>query len=320
MKLRKLDHTVSDSEVHIAGYETVRRDRSNNGRHGGGVSIYIRNNHNYQIRKDLMDDQLELITIEICRQRSKPFLISTWYRPPNSLVETFERFEHLLEMVDSTDLDYYLLGDFNCDIKHLDRLSSHSRTLMNILDVYGLQQLIDEPTRVTENSSTLIDLCLTNVPDKTPNYGVIHTGISDHSMVYMTRKCRYAQRVHPKICQVRNFKNFKEEKYLDDLGQMNWSDIEMYDDPNEMWSIWKAMLMHCIDSNVPLKNKRIGKLNSAPWITKDLLVLMRERDSLKRSANISNDIDTWNKYKRARNLTNNAVRLAKKKIRFQVDC
>jgi spore coat polysaccharide biosynthesis predicted glycosyltransferase SpsG len=33
-----------------------------------------------------------------------------------------------------------------------------------ILDIYDVEQLINEPTRITATSSTLIDLCLTNTP------------------------------------------------------------------------------------------------------------------------------------------------------------
>jgi hypothetical protein len=35
----RLDSTINDNEVHISGYEIVRRDRSVNGRFGGGVVI-----------------------------------------------------------------------------------------------------------------------------------------------------------------------------------------------------------------------------------------------------------------------------------------
>ena len=33
----KLDDTISDNEIHISGYESIRSDRSTNGRSGGGV-------------------------------------------------------------------------------------------------------------------------------------------------------------------------------------------------------------------------------------------------------------------------------------------
>ena len=49
-----------------------------------------------------------------------------------------------------------------------------------IFDVYGLTQLISEPTRITPSSRTLIDLCVTNSPDKIPKSGVDHLRISDH--------------------------------------------------------------------------------------------------------------------------------------------
>ena len=38
----KLDATVKDGEVHLPGYDVVRKDRESNGRNGGGVCIYVR--------------------------------------------------------------------------------------------------------------------------------------------------------------------------------------------------------------------------------------------------------------------------------------
>jgi len=60
-----------------------------------------------------------------------------------------------------------------------------------MFDIYGLTQLLTEPTRVTLLSKTLIDLCITNSPEKVSNSGVIHHGISDHSLVFMTRKTHH---------------------------------------------------------------------------------------------------------------------------------
>ena len=33
---KKLDFSISSNEIHISGYDVVRRDRCDNGRHGGG--------------------------------------------------------------------------------------------------------------------------------------------------------------------------------------------------------------------------------------------------------------------------------------------
>ena len=92
--------------------------------------------------------------------------------------------------MDSEQKDFYLLGDLNCNM--LDGSNNHnSSTLTNILDIYGLSQLISEPTRITPTSRTLIDLCITSSPEKISSSGVIHLAISDHSLVFMTLKICY---------------------------------------------------------------------------------------------------------------------------------
>jgi hypothetical protein len=58
----------------------VRCDRNRN---GGGVAVYIRNS--IPFRKDLMSDSLGLLCVELETPKSKPLLISTWYRPPDSM-------------------------------------------------------------------------------------------------------------------------------------------------------------------------------------------------------------------------------------------
>ena len=57
------------------------------------------------------------------------------------------------------------MGDLNCNL--LSKVvSNNSSYVLNIIDIYDLTQLILEITRVTQDSSTLINLCLTNSPDK----------------------------------------------------------------------------------------------------------------------------------------------------------
>ena len=66
-----------------------------------------------------------------------------------------------------------------------------SSELMNILDIFDFHQLITEPTRITLDSQTLIDLCITNSPDKITASGTLSLGISDHSLVYLVQKSSY---------------------------------------------------------------------------------------------------------------------------------
>ena len=104
-----LDLSVSNQEIKINGYDIVRKDRN---RHGGGVAIYIRTSINFIIRDDLTDDNLETITLEISKPKAKPFLINSWYKPPNTTLETFNAFEDLITRMDSENKEIILLGDY----------------------------------------------------------------------------------------------------------------------------------------------------------------------------------------------------------------
>ena len=144
----------------------------------------MRTNLNYRIRGDLNNDDLECLIVEIRKPRSSAFLVGTWYRPPNSPPERFNEFENVIDKIDAENKEVYILGDVNCNL--LSQTSAHNSSyLTNIFDIYGLSQLITEPTRVTPVSRTLIDLCITNSPEKVTNSGVIHLGISDHSLVFI---------------------------------------------------------------------------------------------------------------------------------------
>ena len=61
----KIDSSANDNEIYLPGFEVVWKDRSVNGRGGGGVCMYLRSNINYQIRDDLCDDQLDVLSSKL---------------------------------------------------------------------------------------------------------------------------------------------------------------------------------------------------------------------------------------------------------------
>lgn len=77
--------------------------------------------------------------------------MSTWYKPPDSPVSLFNEFEELVCKIDAGNWEFFLLGDINVDLLP-DTTVSNAVKLKHILDIYGLDQLITEPTRITLNS------------------------------------------------------------------------------------------------------------------------------------------------------------------------
>ena len=113
--------------------------------------LLVNNSINFSTRHDLNVGDLENLCVEIQNPRSKPFLVVTWYRPPDSLTGIFESFEILLRKLDSFNIEYHLLGDIKCNLA-VSRYDNDTRKLVSITDIYGLHQLINEPTRITETS------------------------------------------------------------------------------------------------------------------------------------------------------------------------
>ena len=123
-----------------------------------------------------------------------------------------------------------------------------------LIYIYGLQKLITEPTRITESSSSLIDVIFTNCIDRVVCSGVLHIGISDHSLVYVYRKLspEFAFKGHS-TKTYRNFSNFNRENFRRDISRQDWSCTS--DDPNVLWADWKAKFLSIVNSHAPLKTK-----------------------------------------------------------------
>ena len=87
--------------------------------------------------------------------------------------------------------ELYTLGDVNIDLLFMGNCKDFSPEIKKyneFCSIYGFKQLINCPTRITCNTSTLIDHILTNAQDNISQSGVINTAISDHNMIYCTRK------------------------------------------------------------------------------------------------------------------------------------
>ena len=91
-----------------------------------------------------MTDNLELICIEIKKLKSKPLLITTWYRPPNSSIELFSDFENFLELLEDENKEIIITGDLNCNLLEQNKNLPTSK-LLDLVDVYQLQQHILSP-------------------------------------------------------------------------------------------------------------------------------------------------------------------------------
>ena len=151
-----------------------------------------------------------------------------------------------------------MLGDLNCDFS---KTPLHSKACSQ----YQLTQVINEHTRVTETTSSLIDVILTNTPENILTSVVLHIGISDHSLVYTVRKFKLSK-FRPIVKEVRNFKHFSDSQFSADLYQVQRETILTYEDPNTCWFVWKSIFLEVLNRHTPFRHRRT-KANPVPWIT-----------------------------------------------------
>ena len=92
----RLDDTC-ESEFHIDGHSVITKNRN---RPGGGIAIHIRDPIDFINRKDLRNENLKFLFVEIRKPKTKPFLVNAWYRPPNSSINLFVDFEAILKKIE----------------------------------------------------------------------------------------------------------------------------------------------------------------------------------------------------------------------------
>ena len=151
--------------------------------------------------------------------------------------------------------------------------------MIDIIDIFQLQQHIQTPTRTT---SSLIDLFLTHIDDdKILEAGVFDLGISDHSLVYICRKISIPKEP-PKIVFSLQFKNYSSYQFKEELSFYT-SRYSTSNDPDVLWNEFKSNFLALAEKHAPIRQRRV-KREHKPWLTKEIKRLMYHRDYLKRQS------------------------------------
>ena len=132
---------------------------------------------------------MELLCIEVIPNHAKPFFVVSWYRPPDSTADKFQGLENVIGYLETFQKEIIFLGDTNCNL--FEGSSCASGPAEHMCSFYGsfrFKLLINEPTRITPDTKTLIDHIATTAPQNIVDSGVIRLGIGDHYTVFCIRK------------------------------------------------------------------------------------------------------------------------------------
>ena len=158
---------------------------------------------------------------------------------PDASVDIFnERITDILNIIDREKF-FYLIGDLNFD---LFKCESHkpTSTVLDILYSHNVFPLITKPTRVTENTATLIDHILTNNLDIASEHeqGILCTDISDHYAIFHIAGNISHDKLNDlaKTRLIRDMRRQNIEKFTNEMQQINWNCVTDISDAQASYS------------------------------------------------------------------------------------
>ena len=107
-----------------------------------------------------------------------------------------------------------------------------------------------------------------------------------------------------------SYKNYDQNVLCDKLLNLDWNDFYQCEDVNRAWNIMLSYIMDCINVLCPLKKYGVAQAKK-PWITKEILEMIKDKDRLLQRAKNTNNQQDWELARTARNNTSFQIRRAK---------
>ena len=300
------------TSFNISGYNFFHVDRTISSR--GGVGVYVRSEFPAkQIKLPIELVQPEMIFVEITVGVVK-MAVGVIYKSPLIPYSIFAAVHENLAFVTAKYEHCIILGDMNID--HL-KIDSSALKFFNsyVTEPFAFTQIVDKPTRITEDTSTLIDLMLTSNSDNVKAHGVVDTpGISDHCLIFMAYSLK-KPKFKPKILTRRDFRKFNEHLFVKDMERAPWGNILAVadDDIDNKVTIFENIHREIIDKHAPFRTFRVTR-PASPWLNDDIKKLMDDRDKYKNKFNFDKNPESEEIYKTLRNVVSHSIRQEKIKI------
>lgn len=300
-----LTSQIPSNTLHIDGFSFYRRDRI--GR-GGGIGAFVKSELHSEILDipefDTNEVEMLWLRVNLGNLGNSRTLLGVIYRPPQRSIEKFLTIiDNTLSFLVPTYDTIILTGDLNVNFLVHNKVTTCFQS-------YGLQLMLNEPTRITDNSATLLDPIFLNDPEICEVAGTYNAdSFSDHLLVYCQLFFKVPKKPNKSVTY-RDFKHMNYESLHSDLFLIDWENILYFDNINDKVSFLTENILHLFDKHAPLKNARISKF-PAPWLTDTLKIIMRERDKAHSKYRKNPTIENMNCFKQLRNFAKASVRREK---------
>lgn len=302
-----LDSRVKSEFIGIDGYVLVREDRETR---GGGVCMYIRNNISFEVVQPGQYNSFEHLWIKFNISK-KRYCLGVVYRPPDANVNDFlNSFEEVIFNVFPICDEVICMGDINIDL--LDTESGSTKKLHNLFNDFNLHQLIKEPTRLSLQRLSLLDVVIS-----TKNAGIVSSGVdysqdlqTDHELIFCNIE-RPHYRSTPIFRTIRDFNNIDNDYFIQDLLSLPFDNILYIINIDEKVQYFNHLIVSLFDRHAPFKAIRCSKPKS-PWLTDNIKFMINLRNRAKLKYRHSQNPHDYESYKSLRNLITKTINIEKK--------
>ena len=308
----KLDDSYPSAQFHVNQFSVHRHDRN---AHGGGLMCYVRETIPHRNRTDIAinEDGIETIVIQVKTADKNMFFLHV-YKPPDINIRYLtQNLERMLNKCFNESNHVHIIGDLNVNFKQTPN------PLSQICDTYDLKQLIKSPTCFKSlNNPSLIDVILTNKSKSIKSTINLSLGISDFHNYISAATRLSCPSSEPKLVHYRSFKNFNEESYRKDLQMVPFHVSHIFDDVDDQLWFHNSLLLDIIDKNAPKKQKQIT-YKPLPYMNDNLRKAINVKAALRRKFLKTKSNESWQKFKKQRNLVNKLKKVSIKKY-FEKNC
>ena len=294
-----LTPTVPSDLFALNGFhDIIRKDRQGI---GGGVALYVRESIQWKRKLMYETNNTEAIWIELNTIQGK-LLICCCYRPPTKTGGPDPNlfWNRLSSALDNALSDGYknlvIVGDLNADP------STHQgRVLSTFCQSFNLSIHIQEPTRITSSSATILDQILTNIPSFVNSPSVLPPiTTSDHCVI--GTKLNF--KIFKENCYNRHIWEFNKTNFNDfrlKLSETNFDHCFEDNDVDVATQFWSETFLNTARETVPNKIVTI-RPNDIPWYSNNLRLLKRRVHRAFRKFKSHNSPINYTNYKNLRNI------------------
>ena len=300
-------HSCIDNKfIKIPNFNVVRFDMGR----GGGSCIFICNSFNVKTisldidRADGVDD----VWIQVQHKKFPSFIIGCVYRHPGAKAPSFYYLSKVFKAICLKNKPVFILGDFN------DDLFIRGNNMIKVINNLSLKQVIDKPTRITPNSSTLLDLLITNKREMIVKSEVLPSPVADHEMITVVVNIR-KPKPEPQTITYRCKKSYSQNIFCNLL--LNHShvlnNVLHTDNANSQVTILTETFNKCLDHCAPIITVELTR-PFAPWIDENLRLVIAEKNEIQSKLKVDRqNYELANTFKQVKKSTESLLNNAKNK-------